>query len=217
MIPVWLFWGSLSLGLPNIVLSVLVPLKCTWIPFLLHNFWNFPLFQACMAQLWWCSFCCCCCCLVGCCCCLVGWGWWTFDAIGWGPNLEIGTGVMLTLYVGSSLSSWSCVEVTTLALCASMLNTLCLAVMWWLLSQCRYWSVWVGFLYTKVLNVLFCCMVTRVSRDGSEPCCVGSTVNCMWGSWLLMCCRSAWLCSALLMTKVSSTNLSQREGGWGWN
>ena len=115
----------------------------------------------------------------------------------------------------SSLTSWSCVEETTLALCTNVLNTLCLAVMWWLLSQCRYWSVWVGFLYTEVLNVLSCCMVTRVSRNGSEPCCVDSTVNCMCGSWLLMCWRSAWLCSALLMTKVSWTNLSQREGGGG--
>ena len=40
MIPVWLALGSLSLGLLNAVLSVLVPLKCTWIPLLLHNFLN---------------------------------------------------------------------------------------------------------------------------------------------------------------------------------
>ena len=46
----------------------------------------------------------------------------------------------------SFLSSLSCEEEMTLALCASVLNTICLAVMWWLLSQCRYWSVWVGFL-----------------------------------------------------------------------
>ena len=55
-------------------------------------------------------------------------------------------------------------------------------------------------------------MVTRVSKKGSDPCCVGSTVNWMWGSWLLMCWSRPWLCSALLMTKVSSTNLSHREG-----
>ena len=40
MMPVWLFWGSLSLGFPSAVLKVLVPLKCTWIPFFLHNFLN---------------------------------------------------------------------------------------------------------------------------------------------------------------------------------
>ena len=115
----------------------------------------------------------------------------------------------------SSLSKLSCVDETVLALCARVLNTLCLAVMWWLLSQCKYWSVWVGFLYTVVLRVLSGWMVMRVSKKGSEPCCVGSTVNWMCGSWLLMCWRSSWLCSALLMTKVSSTNLSQREGGEG--
>ena len=49
---------------------------------------------------------------------------------------------------------------------------------------------------------------------GSEFCCVGSTVNWICGSWLLMCCSRSWLCSALLITKVSSTNLSHREGGW---
>ena len=54
----------------------------------------------------------------------------------------------------SSLSKLSCVEETVFALCARVFKTLCLAVMWWLLSQCRYWSVWVGFLYTVVLRVL---------------------------------------------------------------
>ena len=38
MMPVWLALGSLSLEFPNAVLSVLEPLKCTWIPFLLHTF-----------------------------------------------------------------------------------------------------------------------------------------------------------------------------------
>ena len=43
MMLVWLAFGSLSLGFPNAVLSVLKPLKCTWIPFLLHTFLNFSL------------------------------------------------------------------------------------------------------------------------------------------------------------------------------
>ena len=68
----------------------------------------------------------------------------------------------------SSLSKLSCVGKTVFALCARVLKTLCLAVMWWLLSQCRYWSVWVGFLYTVVLRVLSGWMVMRVSRKGSE-------------------------------------------------
>ena len=37
---VW-FFGSLSLGLPRAVLRVLVPLKWTWIPLLLHSLLNF--------------------------------------------------------------------------------------------------------------------------------------------------------------------------------
>ena len=48
------------------------------------------------------------------------------------------------------------------------------------------------------------------------PCGDGSsTVNGMCGSWLLMCWSSDLLHSALVMTKVSSTNLSHREGEWG--
>ena len=41
MMPVWLALGSLSLGFPSAVLSVLEPLKYTWIPFLLHTFFEF--------------------------------------------------------------------------------------------------------------------------------------------------------------------------------
>ena len=32
--------GSLSLGFSNAVLRMLVPLKCTWIPFLLQSFFE---------------------------------------------------------------------------------------------------------------------------------------------------------------------------------
>ena len=38
--------------------------------------------------------------------------------------------------------------------------------------------------------MLSCSMVTRVSKNGSEPC-VGSTVNWICGSRLLMCCSRA--------------------------
>ena len=66
-----------------------------------------------------------------------------------------------------------------------------------------------------MFRVLSGCMVTKVSRNGSDPCWVGSTVNCMWGSWVFMCWSRSWLSSAWLMTKVSSTNLSHMEGGVG--
>ena len=55
-----------------------------------------------------------------------------------------------------------------------MLYTLFLAVMNWLLSQCKYWSVCVGFLYTVVWLVLFGPVVTLVSRNGIEPSVPGS-------------------------------------------
>ena len=70
---------------------------------------------------------------------------------------------------------------TVLIVCAKVLNTHCFGVMWWLMSQCRYSSVCLGFLYTEVLKVLSGCMVTSVSKKGSDPCCVGPTVNWIVG------------------------------------
>ena len=56
MTPVWLVAGSLSLGLPRVVLRVLVPLKCTWIPLLLHSLLNFSavllMYGTTMVVLW---------------------------------------------------------------------------------------------------------------------------------------------------------------------
>ena len=45
------------------------------------------------------------------------------------------------------------VEHSVLALCVRVLITLYLEAKLWLLSHWRYWSVWVGFLYTFVVNV----------------------------------------------------------------
>ena len=42
---------------------------------------------------------------------------------------------------------------TTLALCTKVLKTVCFAAIKWLLSQCRYWSVCLGFLNTEVMRV----------------------------------------------------------------
>ena len=68
------------------------------------------------------------------------------------------------------------------------------------------------------MKVLLGCKVIRVSRKGSVPWYVGSSnVNWMCGSRLLMCCSSVLLCSALVVTKVSSTNPSHKEGGWDRN
>ena len=45
------------------------------------------------------------------------------------------------------------VEHVVLALCVRVLITLYFDARLWLLSHCRYRSVWVGFLYTFVVNV----------------------------------------------------------------
>ena len=52
----------------------------------------------------------------------------------------------------SSFSSWE-LEQTAFALCVRVLIALYLQARLWWLSLCRYWSVWMGFLYTLVVNV----------------------------------------------------------------
>ena len=44
----------------------------------------------------------------------------------------------VVLICSRSLSMLSWDDETVLALCAKVLKTLCFAVMWWLLSQCKY-------------------------------------------------------------------------------
>ena len=64
--------------------------------------------------------------------------------------------------------------------------------------------------------VLLTLGVTLVSRNGIEPSVPGSsTVNSMLGSCKLMWCSSCVLYSALWITRVSSTKLTQRHGGCG--
>ena len=57
----------------------------------------------------------------------------------------------------------------------------------WLLSHCRYWSVWVCFLCTVVAKVPSGYGITSVSRNGIESSgLVSSTVNWICGSFKLM-------------------------------
>ena len=102
---------------------------------------------------------------------------------------------------------------TTLALCANVLKTLCLAVRKWLLFQCRYWSVCVGFLYTVVLSVLLGPSVTLVSRNRKRPMLIWF-LHCELYVWVLCVDvgKKLLLCSAFWMTKVSSTNLNHKWG-----
>ena len=114
----------------------------------------------------------------------------------------------------SSFSANSGFEQMVWALCVSVLITLYLAAMLWLLSHGRYRSVWVGFLYTPIVKVPSTSGLMMVSRKGMEPSSfASSTVN--WDGWIycidvleeLSWC--AWCCS----TKVSSTYLFHILGG----
>ena len=73
----------------------------------------------------------------------------------------------LSTYFNSSFScSW--LEQMLVALCNKELITLYLLAMEWWLSHCRYWFVWVGFLYMEVDKLPSSWTVTRVSRKGNE-------------------------------------------------
>ena len=150
MIPVWLILGSLSLGLPSSVLRVLVPLECTCIPLFLHSFLNFSLVPG-MKGTTMVMFL-----LLGLLSCwllllvlLLLVGWFGFVNL-WCHWLRAQCGnwhaCSAVLMCCSSFSGLSCEDETTLTLWANVLITLCFAVMWWLLSQCKYWCVWLGFL-----------------------------------------------------------------------
>ena len=85
-----------------------------------------------------------------------------------------------------------------------------LAERWWWLSHCRYWSVWVGFLYTVIDRLPSASGLTMVSKKGkATSSLLFSTVNWMAVSTLFMCCSK----SCLWMTNVSSTYLCQTLGG----
>ena len=103
---------------------------------------------------------------------------------------------------------------TVLALWEMVLIAMNLAERLWWLSHCKYWSVWVGFLYTVMDRLLFTSGFTMVPKKGMEPSYLLSyTVNLMAGSTLLMCWRKPCLLASLWITKVSSTYLCQNLGG----
>ena len=142
MTPDWLVAGSLSLGLPRVVLRVLVPLKCTCMPLPLHSLLNFSavlfMYGTTMVVLW----------LVllaglllvvvvlvglaGC------WGWVNLCSHWFNAQWGNWQWWRADLMCESSFSKLCWLEDTVLALCARVLYTLFLAVMWWLLSQWRY-------------------------------------------------------------------------------
>ena len=104
---------------------------------------------------------------------------------------------------------------TVLALWERVLITLNLTERLWWLSHCRYWSVWVGFLYTVMDRLSLSSGFTMVSKEGdwNHPPCCPLLLILMAGSKLLMCWRKPCLLASLWITKVSSTYLHQNLGG----
>ena len=102
---------------------------------------------------------------------------------------------------------------TVWALWVRVWITLNFAERWWWLSHYRYWSMWIGFLYTVIDRFPSASGFTMVSKKGMAPSSLlFSTVNCMAGSTLLMCCRKSCLWIFFWMTNVSSTYLCQSLG-----
>ena len=80
-----------------------------------------------------------------------------------------------------------------------------------MLSQWRYWPVWVGSLYTEASNVFSDPWETKVCKKGMDPSLLGtSMMNCMCGSMELMCCKNCWLYSACWIT----IHIFKPKPGW---
>ena len=113
-----------------------------------------------------------------------------------------------------SSSSCCLVEQTSFALWNNVLMTLYLAEIAWWLFHCKYWLVWVGFLYTDVDKVPSAWGATRTSKKGKDPSAwVSSAVNWMLSSIEFMWLKNSSLWDVWMTTKVSSTNLFHRVGG----
>ena len=97
----------------------------------------------------------------------------------------------------NSIFTNSGVENTTQTLCVRVLITLYFYARLWLLSHWRYWSVWVGFLYTFVVKVPSGMGITKMSKDGMEPSGpASSTVNWKDVSTVLICWKNSILCDS---------------------
>ena len=103
-------------------------------------------------------------------------------------------------YPFSVLSSYG-VQQVMCALCVKVLITLYFASVLWWLSQCRYLTVYTGFLYTLTDTVLSCSKVDQCVQKQQRP------VNVIEESMELMCSRKLSLCPVFWVTKVSSTYL----------
>ena len=102
---------------------------------------------------------------------------------------------------------------TVFALWVRVPMTLYLAARLCWLSHCRYWSVWMGFLYTEIDRELSTSSLSKVWRKRMAPfSSLPSTVNFIAGSILFIWSRNNYIWDSCCMTKVSSTNLYQCLG-----
>ena len=70
--------------------------------------------------------------------------------------------------------------------------------------HCKYWSVWVGLLYTVMDSVPSASGLTMVSKKGMDPSSLlSSTVSLMAGSTLFMCRRKPCLLTSLWHLQIS--------------
>ena len=167
------------------------------------------------------------CCICWACILIVGWFAWLLFVLPSSPWLLLRT-LLCTLYMAwegylhfpiaslrclISFSRSSGLVQTVFALWVSVPMTLYVADRLSWLSHCKYWSVWVGFWYTKMDREPSACGVTKVSRKGIAPFpCVPSTVNLISQSTWFMCSRNSCLLDCCWMTHVSSTNLYHTQG-----
>ena len=83
----------------------------------------------------------------------------------------------------------SCSFLSNLGMSVRILITLYLDEMSWLMSQCRHWSVWIGFLHTLMEKVLSGSWYQCISKEHGSIWLVPSTMNFMAVYNELMCSK----------------------------
>ena len=206
----FLLMVSLSLGDTSKFLGVFLPLKYTCIPYFLQMFLKLSAIPLEYGTTMWLIFFC----VTGCCFflfvleCVCVWMIFCIAHLAYLQPINAFSKCSNSCLVESG------VEHSVLALCVRVLITLYLEAKLWLLSHWRYWSVWVGFLYTFVVNVPSVSGVMSRSKNGMEPFGPASSmVNVMDVSTWLMWWKNSSLCDSNWTTKVSSTYLFHIFGG----
>ena len=204
---------SLSLGDTSKFLMVFPSLKYTCIPYFLQMFLKLSLipweYGTTIWHIFLCNDWCCFFLLVLSCWCFCLWRIFFIVHLGYLQPLRTSSTCFNSLLMNSG------VEHKVLALCVRVLITLYLEAKLWSLSHWRYWSVWVGFLYTFVVKVPSTLGVRSLrSKMGWNH-----LVQLLpWWTWWT--CPLGWyvgrissLCDSCWITKVSSTYLFHILGG----